>query len=207
MSLVTVVLTPDECSVVSDGRISSEAGGIYYEHFQKFRLFAGRFIVLGGGYQQPLIDFWHDLETTTLDLTWSLVEEYLANFMTIKTRYFVLANHEERDETVANIVLCGINDQGQIAAHAFTNDGYGMYDKVFTEPQPGEVAAITCPPREYPQAQQLLAANIRRLGPGHHTQAQIDTQLTVAEKAASVNDKTFGLVLDKQGHIRKIQTN
>ncbi|WP_127848688.1 hypothetical protein [Lacticaseibacillus hulanensis] len=205
MSLVTAVLTQNECSVVSDGRISSPDGAIYYEAFKKFRVFDDRFIILGGGYQDPLIEFWHNLENTTLPLSWRTIEEYLRTYMTKTVRYYVLNHGDAGAGPVATIVLAGINDDGKIAAHAFTNDGYGMYDKQFLEPDPGKVTVIACPPPEYPNAQQLLVRNLHQLGPQHYLDAQINTQLTVAETAFSVNAKSFGAILTKDGTLQEIE--
>jgi hypothetical protein len=203
MSLVTVILTQDECSVVSDGRISSKDGQLRTEHFQKFRVFAGRFIILGGGYLDPLLEFWRNLEQTDIELSWAIVEEYLRVFMTKMVRWYVLANKQDRDETKATIVLCGINDDGQIAAHAFTNDGYGMYDKVFATPKAGQAAVITCPPSEYPDAEQLLVQNISQLGIADFA-AQVATQQEVAKLAFSVNEQSYGMILTKDMEIRNL---
>lgn len=203
MSLVSIAMTEDFISVMSDGRVNHE-GAVLQEDYQKFVVLGEgeAFVTITGtranGEQAiEIVKEWYDKGTSLAELAIGL--------QTILSRDIP---HSVHTHIKLNMAIGGLSD-GCTEVYTLSNEYESPKDVKKYSPKKGDMSLITFDPDEVTKQRVNLTESflgylrqtgirtLEEVNPSQFLQAQKQLNDFVASFDSSVNTNTFELVVEK----------
>ncbi|QWG75813.1 hypothetical protein EXW50_28070 (plasmid) [Bacillus mycoides] len=203
MSFVSIAMTEDFISVMSDGRVNHE-GSILREDYQKFAVLEGgtAFVTITGTRAQGerAIEVMKKSYNEEIPLAGLAI-----GLQTILSRDI---SHSVHPQIKLNMALGGISD-GRLEVYTLSNEYESPKDVKMYSPKKGDMSFITFEADEVTKQNVNLTESflgylrqtgirtLEEVNPKHFLQAQKQLNDFVASFDSSVNTNTFELVVEK----------